>query len=81
MRFFSTVATIAAAIAGLTGLAHAAEGTTDTANPIRAPLGDTSVKAGEGFTITWSPNAGSEVSLILRKGQAGSLDTLEVIAG
>jgi len=80
MRFFSTVFSVAAAVAGLAGLASAAEATTDTANPIRAPLGDTTLKAGEAFTITWSPNAGSEVSLILRKGESGSLDTLEVIA-
>ena len=27
-----------------------------------------------------SPNAGSQVTLVLRKGEAGSLDTLEIIA-
>ena len=77
MRFTTFLASTLALVAS----ALAVE-TTDSANPLSAPLKGNVLKAGEAFTIQWLPTAGSLVKLVLRKGEdVSSLDTLEVIAG
>ena len=79
---FATVFTFLAAAAGAIASALPSDNlpTTDKANPLHALLADAVIKSGAPYTITWSPNAGNTVNLILRKGKPGSLDTLEIIA-
>jgi len=81
MRFGSILAFAAAGFAALVSAYASAEGTTDAANPIHAPVAKSVVKSGERFTIEWLPTAGEKVTLVLMKGSdAALLDTLEVIA-
>lgn len=78
MRFSAVLAAVSALVACV----YASDVvTTDTANPIFAPIANSVVTAGQPYTIEWSPNAGKTVTLTLRKGlNPKALDTLEVIA-
>ncbi|KAA8914981.1 Ser-Thr-rich glycosyl-phosphatidyl-inositol-anchored membrane family-domain-containing protein [Sphaerosporella brunnea] len=51
------------------------------ANPIRAPLGNVPLVAGDPFTIMWTANYGNTVTLILRQGSdSNNLATVVEIA-
>jgi len=50
------------------------------ANVITSVVAGTSLTPGQPFTITWTPDSSSTVTLILRKGQASNLDNIGAIA-
>ncbi|KAI5857718.1 Ser-Thr-rich glycosyl-phosphatidyl-inositol-anchored membrane family-domain-containing protein [Tricharina praecox] len=90
MRFFTTATVALTAFASTVyGLAAPAPATVTApaavptvsgvsvsggSNPIRQPLGDVALEAGQPFTIKWDANYGDKVTLILRKGDTDNLD-------
>jgi len=49
-------------------------------NAISQPTAGDVVDAGKPYTIVWDPSEGETVTLVLRKGDSGNLDTLDTIA-